>query len=103
MKKIPGVWSPPCKVDSDCPFHAKNKNYTNNRGGCLSDGKCEMPTGMIPVGNRHFWGKPDCHGCKQDGTETTDECCSEQEDRISYPDLMSPDYAFSDDDIERRN
>ena len=40
--KTVGLWDKPCNNNNECPFYKKNKNYINNRGGCVN-GYCEMP------------------------------------------------------------
>jgi len=99
--KIPGIWSPPCNKNDDCPFFKKNVNYTNSLGGCIL-GSCQMPIGVIKIGNRHYSGNPKCHRCS--GTDIYDppsECCEDQKSNLIYPDLISPDYAFVNDSILR--
>jgi hypothetical protein len=84
-----GVWDRYCIKDSDCPFFQKNTNYPNTRGGCI-EGKCEMPMGVKPLGNRYFDidSVPMCYNCHNDRYD----CCSEQK---------NPDYIFQNDLILR--
>ena len=109
-KKNYGIFDKPCTKNEDCPFYKHNKNYNNSFGGCLSDGKCELPTNMKNLGY-HFnvpldIYKPLCYNCN----ETTllpltklDMCCDEQYDKSKYPFLNGPDYAFDSDSIQRQN
>lgn len=88
------TWDKPCIKDTDCPYFKANKNYPNNRGGCMLGGVCEMPVGTQRVayqklrdGNEF---KPFCYGCTNPKDHT---CCKQQN---------SPDYAFPNDFEERR-
>lgn len=95
-KDVVGVWDKPCVYDEECPFYKKNKNYTNERGGC-KNGYCEMPLNVNTLGFR-FKGKrqPLCHNCPRDeeciGLQCA-MCCNDQE---------IPDYAFEKDYKERQ-
>ena len=84
-----GVWDRDCINDAECPFFNKNKNYKNTRGGCIN-GKCEMPLGIVGLGQRYFDidSKPMCYNCKNDSYN----CCDKQD---------SPDYIFENDLIGR--
>lgn len=89
------VWDKRCESNDECPFYKANKRYPNDRGGCVS-GSCEMPLGVTRRGYRFFVAEeaayhPMCHGCP-DPTDVF--CCAQQE---------SPDYAFADDLVARRN
>ena len=83
--KIRGVWDRDCISDDECPFFKKNKNYTNNRGGCIY-GKCEMPVGIEGLGQRYFNidTNPLCYNCP----DKKYNCCDTQ---------SSPDYIFEND------
>jgi hypothetical protein len=93
---VVGVWDKPCVYDEECPFYKKNKNYTNERGGC-KNGYCEMPLNVNNIGFR-FKGKrqPLCHNCPREeeciGLQCA-MCCNDQE---------LPDYAFEKDYKERQ-
>ena len=78
-------------VNEDCPFFKKNKNYENERGGCIK-GYCELPLGMKLSGFRKYDEnlKPICNNCKNN----TVFCCDEQKNKKKYPELKSPDYLF---------
>lgn len=65
-RKPVGIWDAPCTVDTDCPFYQANRNYENARGGCRTDGTCEMPVNVTRVGFRQHNGKPHCHNCRLD-------------------------------------
>ena len=92
-----GIWGELCKLDSDCPYFKANKNYKNERGGCLPNGYCELPYNM-----EHYDFKtakkdlePLCHNCPKNkncmGVECS-QCCDSQE---------IPDYAFENDTKNR--
>lgn len=102
-KPAPTVWDRPCFQDDDCPFYRANRNYSNDRGGCLAGGKCEMPTGVLRQGYRKYDDTgihaPFCYAC-----EDADDprCCEDQKDRTQYWDIHSPDYAFPGDRAARQ-
>lgn len=101
MKKtLENVWDKPCIEDKDCPFFQANKNYQNRRGGCDKDGFCEFPIGIRRLGYRKFDDQgpyaPFCYQCK---TPEDPTCCKKQKQSWT---LISPDYAFSNDIIERK-
>lgn len=92
-KKI-GFWDRPCLQDQECPFYKANKNYDNNRGGCI-EGVCEMPINVKLVSPRQFLPNtpPYCHNC--DKSDNIGDCCNQQ---MKYNSKMkSPDYAFDGD------
>lgn len=80
-------WDAPCLRNEDCPFYKANKRYTNERGGCLALGMCELPVGVKRLGFRKYSTEPPyqpvCHGCVADPN-----CCQRQ---------SNPDYAFPND------
>lgn len=91
IKSYESLWDKKCKKDEECPFYQSNKNYPNNRGGCIKKyqneyGSCEMPIGIKQIGYRKYYDKGDyrafCYG--KDG-----EC------EGNY------DYAFENDQEER--
>lgn len=88
-KPFQTVWDKPCVTDADCPFYRSNTNYTNDRGGCLKDGICEMPVGVKRIAYRMYdatgVNAPFCYGCS-DGKDPL--CCAGQ---------TRPDYAFTND------
>lgn len=105
-----GKWDRPCQNDYECPFYQKNKNYPNERGRCKG-GICDMPLNIQIVGYTKFKDgdayKPYCHGCNADFKDAVNNtglgpCCDEQRDRELYPNLKSPDYAFSGDEGDRK-
>ena len=119
-----GIWDSPAKTNIDCPYYKSNKNYPNDRGGTRAaykcshplegdqectewtyGGKCEMPQGVQIVGYKHTspTSKPLCYNCISGfyGPKTIGDCCKEQKDKIKYPTLNSPDYAFNNDTQER--
>lgn len=100
-------WVKSCVTDDDCPFFQANMNYQNNRGGCLSDGSCELPIGV----KRNFYVDyndssiyaPFCYGCiSSNNINLNGNCCSQQKTRL-YSNLLSPDYAFADDYNDRKS
>lgn len=96
-------WDSPCKSDKDCPFYKKNKNYNNNRGGCIN-GICEMPLNVKRIRYKLYdkseKNQPYCHNCIN---IFDNKCCDEQKNSKLYPNLKSPDYAFYNDTIFRKN
>jgi hypothetical protein len=105
-----GIFDSPCKKDSDCPFFEINKNYKNNYGKCKSDGYCELPINMKPIGYRYYtnnpYNMPLCYNCNSDSfkiSTTLGPCCKEQYNKEKYPFLKTPDYAFENDFLERKN
>lgn len=96
--KKEGIWDRPCYSNKECPFYKANKNYTNNRGGCIN-GFCEMPLNIKSLTYRHYnkLTKPFCYNCKNN----TNLCCETQ--MKENPRLLSPDYTFVGDKIERYN
>lgn len=105
-----GVYDKPCEKNEDCPFYKINKNYENDYGKCIN-GKCELPLNMVNIGYRFYKTDktklPLCYNCnsKDDFNIVTelDTCCEKQFDTNIYPYLKSPDYAFSDDYLTRKN
>jgi hypothetical protein len=90
LKEV-GIWDKPCEKNEDCPFYKANKNYENNNGKCFNS-YCELPLGMKLLGYTKFDNnyKPICRGCNNNNIF----CCEEQENKILYPNLKSPDYLF---------
>ena len=97
-----GVWDIQCKKNSECPFYKKNKNYTNERGRCIN-GYCEMPVNVTSIGFKKYKGKPLCYNCKKTNCKglKCNECCEQQENKMLYPNLKSPDYMFEKDTVDR--
>lgn len=99
-----GVWDKPCSTDRDCIFNEANKNYPNQFGKCMSDGRCQLPINMKHMGY-HFYApiksaKPFCYNCgskKWKAFTDLGDCCEEQKDKTKYPFLQTPDYAFKGD------
>jgi len=97
--KSSGIWDKPCIINEECPFYLANKNYLNDRGGCVN-GFCEMPINVerLTYRNYNLITPPFCHNCKNNN----EKCCNEQKtDKKKYPNLITPDYAFSGDFFER--
>ena len=86
------TWDHTCLDDTDCPYFKANKNYENNRGGCMDSGVCELPIGVRRISFRKYDDNnifaPYCYGC--DPYDTL--CCSKQK---------NPDYAFANDTNDR--
>ena len=86
-----------------------NINYPNNRGGC-TNGYCEMPINLNSFGykqfNENMVDNIICYNCKNtNGCRglNCNKCCEEQKDKVLYPNLKSPDYAFDNDNQSRIN
>lgn len=97
-----GKWDLPVSVSNECPYYRANKNYPNDRGGARGTGYCEMPLGLEPIGFRYSHPRSQalCHNCGKD--KTIGPCCKEQErDKLTYPTLVTPDYAFPGDRLDR--
>jgi uncharacterized protein YfcZ (UPF0381/DUF406 family) len=108
--KSVGIYDTPCKTNEECPFYKINKNYDNDFGKCLSNGKCELPINMIPIGYKYFKNNPEnralCYNCKSDKFQVftqIDNCCEEQYNKEKYPFLKTPDYVFNNDFQNRQN
>ena len=95
-----GYWDKPCEKNTDCPFFKANKNYDNNRGGCLN-GFCELPLNLNRIGYKNYdkKDKPFCNNCEIEDCTGTDcfTCCDLQLNRKKYPNLKSPDFSFEND------
>ena len=106
-----GYWDKPVERDSECPFFRANKNYSNRLGGVDPNGnQCEMPMGTKIIGYRYVSNdpanKPLCYNCRGSGGMLADPggigpCCTEQLDKSKYPNLVSPDFAYPGDNLER--
>lgn len=104
-----GYWDQPVQSNEQCPFFKANKNYSNQYGGIVPDGEfCEMPINSKRVGYRFISSdpvnKPFCYNCRigADGNVGgIGPCCDEQLNKQLYPNLVSPDYAFPSDVLER--
>jgi len=99
-KLTQNVWDKPCKTDADCPYYRANKNYYNDFGRCLPDGKCQMPIGVLRTGYTKAYNKqpytPFCYQCKNPKDAL---CCEDQSVLIvrGQSRLKSPDYAYPGD------
>jgi hypothetical protein len=102
-----GVWDYPPGDDLECPYFGGNQNYPNTFGK-ISGNKCELPRNMQLIGNRNFSYDPKyaplCYNCKNKtiGQGTLGYCCEEQHNKVVYPTLLSPDYAFVGDASQRQ-
>ena len=109
-----GVWDRPCIINDEFPYYKSNKNYENEHGRCLSNGRCEMPIGVSTIGYRipKNEDKALCHNCdKVPGWNINDKgmtCCEEQKKiseqiesslspRLENTRFKSPDYMFEND------
>jgi hypothetical protein len=100
-------WDKPCVRNADCPFYLSNKNYLNERGGC-NNGYCELPVGIKRKSWREYDKEyrednyPRCYGCLKDEID----CCEKQENgklkRKDKSNYKSADYAFMNDNEDRR-
>jgi hypothetical protein len=105
-----GTWDREAQDDSDCSMFMANQNYTNNRGGA-KNGYCEFPSGLQTVGFRNYDKNPErsaplCYNCKTHkiGQGSLGKCCEQQDnDRFIYYNLLSPDYKFPGDLLDRQN
>jgi hypothetical protein len=94
-------WDRPCKTNTECPFFLSNKNYPNERGGCIN-GYCELPIGIKRKSYRDYdktiteSNYPRCDGCDINNGK---ECCEKQKTNPKY---NSPDYKFENDIEDRR-
>lgn len=95
-EKNNGTFDRQCTFNEECPFYKSNRNYKNDRGKCVY-GLCEFPVGIERISPRSYdkKSKPFCHKCKNGGYN----CCDDQYDRSSYPNLKSPHYIFEKDNI----
>jgi len=102
LKTIKGKWDNLCKINKECPYFKKNKNYKNNRGGCIN-GWCEMPIGIKQI-SPHFYNKkhkPMCYNCKN---SKEFYCCDQQKKKNKiYKNISGPDYIFKNDIFQRTN
>lgn len=94
-------WDRPCKTNKECPYYLSNKNYVNERGGCVN-GYCELPVGLKRKSYREYDKEitennyPRCYGCD---INSGIDCCEKQENGSKY---KSPDYKFKNDNEDRR-
>ena len=109
-QKAVGVYDTPCKIDTECPFFQINKNFENNFGKCMENGQCELPINMTKIGYHYYTNKkseqPLCYNCNSEKFKIStvlDSCCEDQFDKSKYPFLDSPDYAFENDYLDRKN
>ena len=108
--KAVGIYDKPCKKDTECPFFQSNKNFPNTFGKCIND-KCQLPLNMTNIGYHYYISDKDsaplCYNCDEKKFNATSSelgnCCNEQFNKKKYPFLKSPDYAFKDDILLRKN
>lgn len=90
-KKYYSLWDKKCSTDIECPYYKSNKNYPNNRGGCINNGFCEFPVGVKRLGfNKYIdtgLNKPLCYNCENDENAGNNK---------------QVDYVFEDDFNERK-
>ena len=103
-----GIYDTPCKKNEECPFYKSNQNYNNEYGKCMKNGLCELPLNMTRSGYKYYNNndKPLCYNCDNsdfDFTSNLDTCCTDQFNIKKYPYLKTPDYAFRDDLLDRKN
>jgi hypothetical protein len=89
-------------------MYGSNKNYPNQYGRCLENGKCQWPLGMEPLGYRYFItgedSEPYCYNCESNTWLPSTEigkCCEAQRDKKRFPFLNGPDFAFRGDSPQR--
>ena len=105
-----GIWDYIPRTSQECPYNESNKNYPNNFGKLVGD-FCEFPNNMKIIGYRNFSKDPKflpvCYNCKSDkrlfANNTLGFCCNDQKDKSLYPNLVTPDYVFKDDEDIREN
>jgi hypothetical protein len=109
-QKEVGIYDTPCKKNDECPFYKMNKNYDNDFGKCLDNGYCELPVNMNRIGYKYYTQNnnelPLCYNCetfKYSISSGLDTCCNEQYNKDKYPHLKSPDFAFKNDNLTRKN
>jgi hypothetical protein len=99
------IWDYIPKTSQECPYNESNKNYPNNFGK-LKDNYCELPNNMKLIGYRNFSKDPNylpvCYNCEPNkrlfANKTVGFCCDDQKDKSLYPNLVTPDYAFKNDE-----
>ena len=102
-----GVWDYPPTDNMECPFYIANQNYNNNFGGIRGE-KCELPRNMQIIGYRNYSLNPEflplCYNCRNKRIDvgSLGYCCDEQSNKVVYPQLITPDYAFVGDSETRR-
>lgn len=103
------TWDYPVNNSKECAYYKSNKNYLNDFGKLINN-NCELPSNMKLIGYRHFSKDPQflplCYNCEPNKrlfvNKTLGLCCYDQKDKLKYPNLITPDYAFKDDE-EIRN
>jgi hypothetical protein len=104
-----GFWDKPVEVDEQCAFYKANKNFVNRLGGVHPDAQvCEVPKNMKRIGYRFTSSdpqhKPWCYNCNigyNGDPGGIGPCCDEQRNKQLYPNLVSPDFAYPGDQLER--
>lgn len=106
-----GFTDTPVVDPSTCQYYNANKNYPNKRGGIRGNGYCEGPIGTQTQGFSKFvdpaLAAPFCYNCKAgvalNGKEQgMGPCCNDQANNLQEYNLLSPDYAFPGDAMDRR-
>jgi hypothetical protein len=76
----------------------------------MENGQCELPINTVAIGYKYFKNnkvnKPLCYNCNSNKFSVNSQlntCCDEQYNTKKYPFLKSPDYAFDNDFINRKN
>jgi len=105
-----GVVDAPVTDSTRCRWFKANGNYPNVRGGSKG-GYCEGPLGTV---NTSFskWDPnpayaPLCYNCKANASVNGKDggigpCCEDQKANLTEYNLLTPDYAFPGDMIDRR-
>ena len=97
-KTFGGIWDTPPITNFDCPFYKKNSNYPNEFGGIVATTNgnyCQMPLGIKQTSFKTFDknSTPICTNCKNI-IGNIGNCCADQTNILTYPNLKSPDYIF---------
>lgn len=106
-----GFTDTPVVDPSTCKYYKANKNYPNERGGIRGNGYCEGPIGTQTQGFSKFvdpaLAAPFCYNCKagvalNGKDQGMGPCCNDQANNLQEYNLLSPDYAFPGDAMDRR-
>lgn len=97
-----GVVDAPVVDSTQCKYYMANKNYPNERGGA-KNGYCEGPLGVVQSSFSRWDPNPAyaplCYNCKGGNMGP---CCEDQKANLTEYNLLTPDYAFPGDMIDRR-
>ena len=94
-----------------CKYYKANKNYPNERGGIQGSGYCEAPIGTQMTSFSKFAdtgvSAPFCYNCKAGAAVNgvaggLGKCCDDQANNLKEYNLLTPDFAFPGDTLERK-